>query len=298
MLTQKQIEQRRQGVGGSDIAAICGLSKWATPLDIFLEKIGEKESQSTNESMRWGNILEAVVAKEFERVKGFEVYEPTEALVHPEFSFMRANIDRLIKDQDAILECKTAKFDQGWGESGTDEMPPAYLLQVAYYCAIANVSMAYVAVLIGGSDFRILEYKRNMELENKVLEIVKDFWNKHVVPKMPPQAKSMGDIISLFPQSHKEKIIVASEKTETLFYKLKDIKEALKPLEEEFEETKTQLCIEIGDAEILYDPANGKLATFKTQTAERLDTKKLKSENPEIFQNYVKISESRVFRMY
>lgn len=297
MLTQEQLEQRRLGVGGSDIAAICGLYK-RTPLDIFLEKIGQKKPQETNDSMHWGNILEDVVAKEFARVKGFEVYEPKETLVHPEFPFMRGNLDRLIVGQDALLECKTAKFSQDWGESGTDEIPPGYLLQVAYYCAIANVSMAYVAVLIGNSDFRIFEYKRNMELENKVLEIVKDFWCNHVVPKKPPQARSMGDIISLFPQSDKEKILVASEKTETLFYKLKDIKEALKPLEQEFEETKTQLCIELGDAEVLFDPANGKLATFKTQTAERLDTKKLKTENPEIFRNYVKISESRVFRMY
>jgi putative phage-type endonuclease len=299
MLTKEQLEQRKLGIGGSDVAAICGLSKWKTPLDVFLDKIGEtEEEQNESEYAYWGNILENVVAEEFQKRTGLKVYEAEETFVHKDYPFMRANVDRMIEGEDAILECKTAKFAQEWGQDGTDEMPAPYLLQVAHYLTVTQKSVAYVAVLIGGSDFRILKYTRNMELEAKIIEIEKEFWNKHVLEKFPPQAKSMGDILTLFPKSQRDKAIVANEVLEEKIYKLKELKEQMKPLEQEFENIKTELCAEIGDAEVVIDSVSGKLATFKTQESQRLDTTKLKNELPDIYQNYVKVSESRVFRLF
>ena len=65
-------EERRQYIGGSDIAAVMGMSRWKTPLTLWLEKTGEIESttNSNNEAVELGRELEDFVAKKFTRVTG------------------------------------------------------------------------------------------------------------------------------------------------------------------------------------------------------------------------------------
>ena len=56
MPRDKWLELRRQGIGGSDAAAIMGLNPWKTPMDIWLEKTGEflDDEEPENEKMYWG----------------------------------------------------------------------------------------------------------------------------------------------------------------------------------------------------------------------------------------------------
>ena len=42
---------RRSGIGGSDIAAICGLSPYQTPYDVWLDKLGQWETVAR---LDWG----------------------------------------------------------------------------------------------------------------------------------------------------------------------------------------------------------------------------------------------------
>jgi len=106
------LEYRKQGIGGSDVAAIAGLNPWRSPMAVWLEKTGQIEPQKENEAMYWGAALEDIVAQEFSKRTGLKVHRKNFMLQHPEYPFMLANIDREILDPDkgrGILECKNYK---------------------------------------------------------------------------------------------------------------------------------------------------------------------------------------------
>lgn len=301
MLTQKQIEDRKLGIGGSDVAAICGLSKYKTPLDVFLEKIGEKEAPDLdNQYIYWGNTLEPIVAQEFSVRTGLAVKEAPEPFIHPEHTFMRANIDRLVLGEEAILECKTASSyaKNLWGEDGTDIMPTEYYLQVAHYCAVLDKPKAYVAALIGGNDFRIMVYNRNMELEKKLIEIERRFWVEHVLERFPPNAQTVEDLGILIKEVKRDSFLLADNDIEEQWRLYKGIKEEIKALEEKAEQHKTRICLAMGDKEILQDAVNGRMATYKMCSIEKFNRSKFKEDHPGLYESYLDTSTLRILRVY
>ena len=95
---------RRKGIGGSDVAAIMGLNKWKSAYQIWLEKTGQVGlSESDSEPAYWGTVLEEVVAKEFAVRTGKKVRRRNQVFEHPEYPFLRANIDRDVVGEKAIL---------------------------------------------------------------------------------------------------------------------------------------------------------------------------------------------------
>ncbi|SDX70460.1 putative phage-type endonuclease [Allochromatium warmingii] len=110
MLTEEHRAQRRRGIGGSDVAAIAGLSPWRTPLDVYLSKVRDVE-QSDSDVMRWGSILEAPIADEYARLTGNRIRRINRVLAHPEHCYILASLDRQIvghPDGPGVLEIKTA----------------------------------------------------------------------------------------------------------------------------------------------------------------------------------------------
>ncbi len=300
MLTPEQREARRQGIGGSDAAALLGLSKWQTPLSVYLEKIGEGDDEdlSANDCIHFGNILEPIVADEYARRTGKEVFIEPDALIHPQYDWMRANIDRRIKGEDAVLECKTAGTfvkDQ-WGEEASDNIPDAYLMQCAHYAAVCDVSRVDIAVLIGGQEFRIYTYQRNKALEEKLIERERHFWHEHVLKRVPPPPANPAEAMQLWPREKVETSIAAPEILETIAT-LRNTKQQIKVLQGKVGELQTKIVSQMQEAGMLIDSAGHKLATWKAQKANRFDSTTFKQKEPELYQQYVKTSQHRVLRL-
>lgn len=94
---EQWLRERKKGIGGSDVAAILGLSKWKSAYDIWVDKTTDVlQEEYSNESIYWGNVLEEVVAQEFSKQTGFKVRRNNKILQHPEYYWMRASIDRKI----------------------------------------------------------------------------------------------------------------------------------------------------------------------------------------------------------
>ena len=71
MSHQEWLEDRRKGIGGSDVATILGLNQYKSAYQLWLEKTGQVELKDTeSEPAYWGNVLEEVVAKEFQERTG------------------------------------------------------------------------------------------------------------------------------------------------------------------------------------------------------------------------------------
>ncbi len=197
MLAADQIEARRHGIGGSDVAAVFGVSPWKTPLQLYREKRGEEKPADIGdeEAVRWGNLLEDVVAEEYARRAGVKVQRMNGLLKSAKHPWMLANIDRAVILPDApslvrenggllntrkILEVKTAgiRAADEWGEPGTDQVPKHYLLQGAHYLAVTGAEVCDFAVLIGGQDFRVYTLERDPELVDMIVDGTRDFWRR------------------------------------------------------------------------------------------------------------------------
>jgi putative phage-type endonuclease len=277
MLTPEQLEVRKSGLGGSDAAAAVGLNRYKSPMQLYLEKIGEKEPIEQTNRMYFGNRLESFVAEEFENKTGkvCEIEEKT--LVHPNFSWMLANVDRRIKDENAILECKVTKHPLGWGEEFTDQIPTEYLLQVAHYAIVCDVEKVYIAAFIGLDDFKIYQYARNTELETKLLLKEEKFWNEHVVKRIPPSPHSFSDSLAQFNKELQGKTVIATEEVEQSFRSLLEVKKELEELKKKEDEAKTIIGSFMGNAEILYTAAGKIMATWKTQNKKSYTVKESSS---------------------
>ena len=164
------LAQRRLGIGGSDAAAVLGLSKWKTPLALWQEKSGQApDDDSDSEPMLCGRVLEPVIRQQYAQRTGRTVRLPEQILAHPQHNWMLANIDG-ITECGRIVEIKTARTGADWGEAGTDQIPQAYLLQVQHYMAVTGCAVADIAVLIGGADYRMYEVQADAELQAMLID--------------------------------------------------------------------------------------------------------------------------------
>ena len=295
---QEWLRERKNYLGGTDLAAICGLSPYKTALDVYLDKTSDDITEETSPAMRWGNLLEDVVAKAYSEDTGYDVEIEPNTIYHPEYKFLGANIDRWADNKRRILECKTASFLKAkeWGDLGTDQIPESYLIQNATYSAVCNIPVVDTAVLIGGQDFRIYTYNKNKELEDKIIKIGVNFWHNHIEKRIPPRCVSTRDTFNLFPQSNNKEITAKEE----ILAKLGELKMA-KLAEEKIQKTIEKLKVEIQefmrDYDVLIDVNGNVIATWKNTVPRSLvDLKTFKEKYREIYEkciNYGK--QSRVF---
>jgi len=179
------LEWRQKGIGGSDIAAICGMSRYKSPMAVYLDKIGELPPVEDNPKMKAGRILEPVVADWFAEETGMKVWRQNAIFQHPQYPFMLANIDRWLPGQNAGLECKNTSEYSRHDWEGT-QAPTEYILQCNHYMAVTGADRWYIAVLIGGWDFQWRVIERDEELIKNLITIEHEFWHEHVLTKNPP----------------------------------------------------------------------------------------------------------------
>ena len=294
LINQDFSVDRSKYIGGSDIGAILGLSRFRSPLQVWMEKTGKETSRADSLPLRFGSFAEEFIAKEYSHSTGFELVHDESAFIHPEHSMFCAHIDRLVMGDGLdspptkILECKTANpFSQGdWGIVGSDEVPLPYLCQVAWYQAITGIEQADLAVLFGNCDFRIYEIARDKELEKMIIQKALFFWNEYVLRDIPPPVQSEADCQTLFSRGDPSKSMEAKAEIIELTKRLQILNSEIDSREAEISHIKQNIMGQLGEAETL--TYQGKvLATWKTpKLSFRLDSKRLEAENPELASNY------------
>ncbi|WP_374193853.1 YqaJ viral recombinase family protein [Alkalihalobacillus sp. BA299] len=298
MTHEEWLQVRTKGIGGSDASIIAGINKWKSPMGLYLEKVGQSPLESTaGEAAYWGNTLEELVAQEFSKRTGFKIRKRNAILQHPEHSFMLANVDRLIVGVNEGLECKTASeyLKKEWEN---EEIPAAYLLQCQHYMAVTGYQAWWIAVLIGGNKFIYKKVDRDEELISYLIDIEKNFWENHVMKGVPPEidgSQASSDLLNaLYPNSYESEIELPEE-VSTYLDALEQVNSELKSLDERKKEYENKIKQVIGDNEKGY--WKDKTITWKTVKSTRLDNKKFKEEQPDLFQKYAKETSYRRFQI-
>ena len=219
-------------------------------------------------------------------------------LQHPEYPFMIADIDRWVIGENAGLECKTTsvlnrtKFSQG-------EFPPNYYVQCVHYMAVIGAERWYLAVLVLNKSFHVFTIERDEAEINALIEAEKDFWENHVLKQIPPTpdgSESTSEIIKTMYPEAKEHFTASLFGYEEKISTYLNIDNQIKELERKREAIKQELQLAIDEAEI--GRAQGYIVEWKNQVRQTLDTQRLKKEQAEIYQQYLKPAQTvRVFKV-
>ncbi len=292
-------ELRRSGIGGSDASVILGINPWKTPLQLYMEKTGQVEGPEENQAMHIGTILEDVIADEYSRQTGSKVSRVNETIRHPDYDWMMAHVDRRVLNFDGgkLLECKTAgrfyKQDE-WGRHGENTIPAYYFAQIQHYHAVTGWQYSDVAALLGGSDFRIYHFERDSKFIDNLIQKEIEFWYA-VERRVPPEPINLDDVKLMFPKDAGTEIKVTDEIYE-IWENYIIANEHVKEVQARAEMLKLMIQKYMGENSLLVDSEGKKLVSWKTQSRETIDTKRLREEMPEIFEKFSKQSTTRVFK--
>ena len=234
-------DPRRSGIGGSEAAAVLGVSPWLSRLGLWELKRGLREPDPPSERMQFGTLIEPIVIAEYERRTETTV-ERGRFLRHPNYDFMCGTPDGLVNGADKMLEVKlTGYLGSEWGEEGTDAIPAHYYAQVQHYMALTDDLVCDVAVLVGGNHLGIWTVPADREFQEAMIEQEAEFWES-VQSGEPPAPDGSEDarraLRILYPRAERDEIVATPEMADDVRMLL-DVKAEIRDLEKT-EEALTQ----------------------------------------------------------
>lgn len=308
-------------LGGSDAAAVMGLSPWATPVELWEQKTGRKAKEEPNQAKQKvydrGHKLEPFIRDmvvDKLRANGVqaEVINCNARYVDIEHNFLSCEIDFelrltgevLIGDEIVMLDGEHVNGDaksvtgfarKKWGDEDTEDVPIEYAAQFMHGLGITGRRLCIVAALRSFDDVDIYWVRRDDETVEAMRAKMVTFWIDHVLADVPPDPIDFSDIKALFPSDNGQAI----EATVEIASKVRDlaeIKKKIKGLEDDAEQLQFAVAEYISPNAIL-TYAGKEIATWKGQGDTRLDGKALEAAHPEIVAQFKKTKTVRVLRL-
>lgn len=292
-------EERKTGIGGSDAAGVCGLSRWATPLSVWAEKTGQYEPEDEpNLAKTLGTRLEEVVAELFMEATGKKVQRVNTQIVHPKYPYIRGRIDRRVMLEDAILECKTATAYKAKEWEG-EEIPHEYILQCYHYLSLnPKWERIYLAVLIGNQDFKWKVIERDEKVIADLTRKEVEFWENFVVPQIMPSqvtSKDAETLYGLYPLAVSGSEVELSDAINQQIESRNAMIQDVKALESQIDLAENEIRAALKDQEL--GRTSNWVVTWKNQITKRLDTGLIKEKRPDLYEQFLKEVPSRVLRI-
>lgn len=296
MSHEEWLYTRKCGIGGSDAAAACGLSRWKSPLALWKDKISNDVEEKSSESMYWGTVMEPIIRDEFAKRTGMTVQEMPYIFGCKEHPFMIADIDGIVREADgtvSLLEIKTVSIfaEKEWADGG---LPMEYYLQIQHYLTVCDLKKAYIAYLIGGNNFgyRTIEY--DVETSEMLIKMEEAFWQS-VRDKIQPEVTALDAeaLAKLYPKSNSTSVILPAEADDVIKEYLA-VKQLAGHVKEQTALLENRLKAMLKESECGKSPA-GYSVSWKTCNSKRIDSTRLKKEHPALAAEYTIESSCRKF---
>lgn len=319
---------RRKFLGGSDIAGIVGVSKWATPADVYFRKIGRAEEAPTKidpvreRIYKRGKRMEPVVIEMLADELGIEVTKTSppdrpNRYIDPEHGFLAAEIDFewRVRAEDVAQfpwarnlevgsiqngEVKTvAPFPalmQEWGEMDTDEVPIDYAFQSMHGLGVTRRQACMYGVLFGSDNLVTYAVLRDEETIAHIRRRAVQFWREHVEKDVPPAPQTIEDLQRMYLRATLGRRIAEPELVERVV-EMHAVMDQVKALTERKAELEFQVKEALGPAEALVDERGRTLVTWKNSTSSGLDEHGLKEKYPLIHAEFYRTVDTRRFSL-
>ena len=282
-------QARTKGIGGSDVAAIMGLSPWKTPLEVWLEKTGRETPADISQKpyVKFGNDFEPFVGSHYKAERPTETVRRVNAMCRNiKRPWATASLDYEVKRGDAwgVLEIKTARCAKDWD----DGVPLYYMTQVLHYLSVTGRPFASVCVFFRDTcEYRIYDIEPDADDMAAVVGAVDAFWLDFVSADVMPQVT--GDdgahLANLFDQGDDYRFETDS--------RADALAEAYERASADEKAAKAKKNLAAAELEALIGDSKGietelHRVTWTRGETSRLDTKALKEEQPDIYQKYCK----------
>lgn len=288
----------RQGkIGGSTIAALLGLDKYRTPLQVYYDLTGVSAEQEENKYTIAGHRLEKVVVEYFAEATGAMIVSGSEAdvtYVHPQYDYLIGSPDREYTTADgreAILECKTTQYEV----DTESQLFQKWYCQLQWYLMITGCRQGAIAWLSRGVDFGYREIEANDQVQSVLLSSAVEFWEQHIVPRVEPDPQNISDLM----KRYRNPTGLEGACDENLYRSIMELKEAkahLKTEEEKVKALEEYVKLRIGANETMtYHGVE--IASFRFRETPRVDTKALKEQYPEVYQSVLRNTTNRTLRI-
>ena len=314
------LEYRRKGLGGSDAAAVLHISPFRTARDLYYDKLGivTADNQANWVALEVGNLLEPLVARIFEKKTGLKIYQRKCMFQHPHYPWMLADLDYLVVLPDgttAILEIKTTNYNarDKWWYNGEEIVPVYYETQGRHYMAVMNLNRVYYCCLYGNNEDEaiIRRIDRDISYEMELIMLEQDFWENNVLAKSPPPYwEDSGELIleslrRTRGPADKDAPSVQLNQVQsarvTRFLELQEEKGRydadVDAVEAEMKRLKALIVADMGTScsAISKDGCTVTWNPVRKTGVSKKGLERLKAVHPDIYSEYVSISESRRF---
>lgn len=181
-------------IGSGTIGAICGLSRFKTPMDVWNELMG-LSPPSSSEQIDIGNALELPIAQLAAKRAGLGQFSKAATHFHKSEAFARATPDFFLPEKsDALLETKSVGLSPGpsgplddWRKDHDLVVPEYVQTQVQWQLEVVDgPSDAYVGALLAGREIFVARIVRDRDLGADLLDIARAWREKHILTGSPP----------------------------------------------------------------------------------------------------------------
>lgn len=301
---------RRKFLGGSDAAAVLGVSKWKTPVQLWLEKTGrdaelEREDPDAKRRKARGVILEPfirqmTIEKLVDQGHDVKLVATNKRYTDRAHRFLSCEIDFELMLDGELVPADAKSVDgrarDRWGQVGTDEIPIEYAAQFMAGLMIHPKAprRTLVAALRGFDDVDLYWQERDEITIEAMRERMVSFWIDHVMADRPPPATTLADLRGIWPKPE-PKGIQATDEILELVKGLKDTQEKIKDLERAEQNMRFFLGRFIGENAVLRDGVRD-LLTWELEERGRFDLDAFKAEHPDWHAMYYRREKTRVLR--
>ncbi len=297
MSNEEWLRLRKTGIGGSDAGSICGVNPFGSPMKVYYDKTSSNIEELDNEAVRQGHDLEDYVAQRFMEATGLKVRRSNFMYRSTEYPFMIADVDRLVIGEDAGLECKTASaYNTDKWKDGN--IPLHYIMQCYHYMAVTGKRTWYIAAVILGREFTYRKLVWDDDLIAQMISVEKNFWENHVLPRVLPSPDGSdicNDILNEYFHSARKGSSIKLDGFDDKLKRRAEIMEQIEQLKQEQGMIEQEVKLYMKDNE--YASSGNYRISWSSVQSTRLDTKRMKEEQPEIYRDYAVQSVSRRFQV-
>lgn len=288
------MEERRLGVGASEIAVLFGLSPWSTVRELWREKVHGCDYTPGSELFHFGHEMEPLVAAEFARRTGETVDHPPQMIMIGDKPHYRASLDRVVIENGkpvAALELKNLN-DARFGEYRAGGPSVGYLLQLQYQMLIADLDYGYLACLFGGQKFGAWQVAASPSVQREILRRVDEFWDYVERKEEPPEILGVRNVKG---DSNQGVLELEDPAWEDKLSRVEELRLAKTKIDKEEKMLKQQLKENIGN----FPTARaGKMtASVSISTRSGIDMASLRADHPDLIERYTKSSEVKTMRI-
>lgn len=313
-------EWRRGGIGGSDIAALLGLSMYASPTSLFYEKTGafdDDEPEPDTARQRIGKRMETVLAAEFNDITGLFVVGDQTWCEHPAYPWARCTVDGFVNDspygsasQELTLGTVQMKTDGRFGWA--DGIPANIRAQCVWEMGVTELEHCWLIVMFAGFRVEVFEIDWDADTRSDwqyMLAAAAEFWTGHVLPGVPPPLDDHEATTTALTRLHgpdPDGILDADDNARTLVASVQRAMAVTAAAEATEKRWKNELRALLADKTDLVDgwtqPKKGDpkpvvIASWRTQTSRRIDTTALRNCEPVLADKFTTETQTRVLRV-